>query len=101
MKTAYVIMCVKLVGEVVVNNHPGQSQEGMFLLEYEPEHANGRGFVTWTSSIEEAKKYASLEEAADEIFTVPKARPRRDDGQANMPLRAYALEVLPVTWEAT
>jgi hypothetical protein len=65
---------------------------GLFLRTYDPEAAGGRGAATFTSDVDEAMAFDTLEAAVQCWQTVPESRPLREDGRPNRPLTAMTME---------
>ena len=60
--------------------------DGLYLEDFDFEAEHGTGLITVTADADRAKKFDSPKAAMDFRDTVPKCRPRRDDGEANKPL---------------
>ena len=66
---------------------------GQFLESFDFEDGNGVGFGEFTTDIKRAKKFADKVEAYRFYHTVPKCKPRRNDGRPNRPLTALSVEL--------
>jgi hypothetical protein len=87
-----VIRCVDLVGKA---RHPSRGMPThQYLLSYDPEAYNGRGFAEWTNDIERAMRFRTAGEAWMLWRRPSRVRPVREDGQPNRPLTAFSIEVL-------
>lgn len=85
----YVLKCIGAPGI----RRPGQrlTPVGLYLLAYDPEANDGQGFADWTRSAAEARGWPTKEEAVAAWQAIPRARPRRGDGQPNRPLTAFTM----------
>lgn len=68
--------------------------DGQFLMEFDPEYAEGLGWSDWTSDLAKAMKFVSERAAAECWRTQSKTRPLRIDMQPNRPLTAMSVEIL-------
>ena len=66
---------------------------GQYLERFDFEHENGLGFGEFTHDLGRAKRFVDKVDAYIFYHTVPKCRPRRDDGRANRPLTALTAEL--------
>ena len=66
--------------------HPGQ-----YLKSYDPEAHDGRGACEWTADRAQAHVYPDWAAAFEAWRQVPKARPKRGDGQPNRPLTEFTV----------
>ena len=69
---------------------------GWYLKEFEHEAHNGRGLITMTPHIAEAKRFADLAEQWEFWRHSPECRPIREDGKPNRPLTASNWEIVTV-----
>lgn len=67
--------------------------EGEYVKTMDFEAHGGRGYLTTTPDIAEAKKFAGFIEAAGFWKTISKTRPKRPDGKPNRPLTAAHVEI--------
>lgn len=70
--------------------------DGQFLKAMDFEAFDGRGELTTTADIGEAKLFADLTEAFEFYRHVPKCKPWREDGKPNRPLTASNWEFATV-----
>lgn len=68
-------------------------QVDRWLKSYDADGHEGRGDVEFADTFEEAQHFETMAEALELSMTVPKSRPRRADGRANRPLRAFTIEI--------
>ena len=86
----YVIRYAGMAGTVIEKSH---ANPGEYLKDYKPEAHGGQGYAEFTGDIHDAIVFEDMAEAYRLIFTVPVRKPKRADGKANMPLRAFHLVV--------
>ena len=67
---------------------------GSFVVEYDPDANNGAGLIVSTSSVDDSKRYSTLQLAVDHYRSVSTVQPHRADGKPNRPLTMYSAEVL-------
>jgi len=70
--------------------------KGEYLTRYDPEANNGEGAVDFAADPRQAMLFPTRAAARKLIQTVPVARPLRDDGLPNRPIRCFDLEVVKV-----
>lgn len=73
-----------------IGTHPN---DGMYLRSYSPEARDGIGDIRVTPDRALALRFADAGAAMTLWRTVPKCRPRRDDGKPNRPLTAFHMEI--------
>lgn len=64
----------------------------VYLKTFDPEAYNGRGEITTTKELNEAKRFENFQAVIDEWNTQSKIRPLRPDGKPNKPLTAFTVE---------
>lgn len=62
--------------------------DGQYLKDFDFEAQDGRGIISLTPDLAEAKKFAAADEAFTFWKTQPECRPFRRDGNPNRPLTA-------------
>jgi hypothetical protein len=80
-----------------VDDPTSSASLGDYLENYDPEAYEGRGYAKFTSNPSRAMHFPDMAAARRCILQVPVKRPRRPDGKANMPLRAFHLEIERIT----
>lgn len=70
--------------------------DNKFVKVFDPDEFNGRGYLTTTPDVGEAKQFDNHVEAFDFWQQQSKVRPNRRDGQPNRPLTAYNVAIDPV-----
>jgi hypothetical protein len=65
-----------------------------FLMQFDFEADNGRGFGVFTPDVAKAKRFATTAEAMRFWNTRSKTRPTRPDGKPNKPFSATTCEVI-------
>jgi hypothetical protein len=70
--------------------------EGRFLREYTPDGYEGRGRVTFTIDVHQARLFRDLHEAMECWRSVSRTHPLRRDGKPNRPLTIYTCEMLTI-----
>lgn len=76
----------------------GEEAIGKYVVSYDPDAYDGRGYATWTDDLAEALRFPTPAEALvfyQRTSTVLPIRPW--DGKPNRPLTAYSLECAPVS----
>jgi hypothetical protein len=87
-----VIRCVDMTG---IARHPSAgSPAGQFLMSYDPDAHQGRGYACWTDDIGVAMKFKTSGDAWLFWRKPSKVRPIRPDGRPNRPLTAFSVEVI-------
>ena len=71
-----------------------QQHAASFVVEYDPNANNGAGLIVSTSSVDDSKRYKTLQLAVDHYRSVSTVQPLRADGKPNRPLTMYSAEVL-------
>jgi hypothetical protein len=69
---------------------------GQYLVGYDPEYANGRGFADWSADLTKARTWPDYATALAYWRQVPRARPTRPDGRPNRPLTSFTVTVEPL-----
>lgn len=92
---SYVIRSFGLVGTVVKPFDPGEDVG--YLAVYDIDAEDGRGRIIWTLDPSEAIQFDSVAIALAVLNMTPAARPNRQDGRPNRPIRAFTtgIEVAP------
>lgn len=72
------------------------NEVGSFIADFDFEAHKGRGHATFTKDIAKARRFPSVKHAFNFINTVPKCRPKREDGLPNKPMTAMHNEILPL-----
>lgn len=67
---------------------------GEFVIYFDHEAFNGRGFISHSPDIKRAKKFDDQGAAFTFWKRTPMCKPRRDDGQPNRPMTSYTIEIL-------
>lgn len=62
--------------------------EGQYLYSFDFEAFDGRGSITMTAKLAEAKQFSDMAEALEFYHRSPECRPIREDGKPNRPLTA-------------
>ena len=88
----FVIRCAGLAGPVL-GSSPSPAPIGQYLEAYDPEAHDGLGTAVWTDQPGAAMRFAELADVRAFVDRVPQARPTRDDGAPNRPLRAFHLAI--------
>jgi len=93
MTVEYVIIC-----RGWADGRPQPDYEGLFLKAHDIEWGEGRGRFDWTPNLDDAEKFASMDEIMELWRSVPKCHPvRTTDGKPNRPLTAFTIEIMPCT----
>jgi hypothetical protein len=79
---------------VCVAGPPG-APVGQYLLSYDPEAYQGRGWAEWTSDRAKALVFTDYSTAWEFWRQVPRCRPKRPDGHPNRPLTAFTVSLEP------
>ena len=69
-----------------------------YLKEFDFEARNGLGTIITTDSIQEAKSFSGIAEAAEFWKTISTTRPIRPDGKPNRPFTAYTILMVPIKY---
>ena len=85
---------MKVIKAVAFANGQPCPIAGQYLVSMDFEAFNGRGFATYSSNIEKAKKFADAGAALLFWHTVPVRRPVRPDGEPNKPLTSTTIEII-------
>lgn len=67
---------------------------GQFVMSFDHEAFNGRGFIRHSADIERAKQFDDQGAAFQFWRRIPMCKPRREDGQPNRPMTSYTIEIL-------
>ena len=67
--------------------------EGLFLHGFDADAENGRGMVSWTKNLDEARTMGRID-AMKLFMRQSTVRPFRDDGEPNRPLTAFNIEIV-------
>lgn len=62
-----------------------------YLKEFDPDRNKGRGEITFTDDLAEARKFAGMAAVLACWNTQSRVRPRRPDGKPNKPLTGYTI----------
>lgn len=65
-----------------------------WLQAYDPEAADGEGYIELTFMPEMALKFPNLKDAIDFCNRVPENKPLREDGKPNKPLTIFSLQYI-------
>lgn len=82
---------MKLWGAADGSPTPG---DGQYLKDFDFEADAGRGEITLTADIKQAKRFGQMADAIEFYRTSPKCKPLRPDGRPNRPLTATNWEFL-------
>lgn len=69
------------------------SVAGQYLMSFDHEAENGRGFGVYTSDPEKAMRFESAVAAMEFWNKVPACKPTRPDGRPNKPLTASTMQI--------
>jgi len=100
-RPAVVVPPESAVGPFVMVNMgdaDGLDRSGMrggFLKSFDPEAHNGRGVVSWTRNLDEARLFETQTQVWSLWHTVPRNLAIRPDGRPNKPLTAWHIMVQP------
>lgn len=86
----YVLQIVGQRGRV----HFGTAKVGSYVVSYDPDAHNGRGYVEGNLDLKKAKRFGSFEEAVEYWRQVSTVKPTRPDGKPNRPLTAFSVTVM-------
>ena len=69
---------------------------GPWLVDFEHEAMRGRGNGTFSYYVDEAKRFASHDEAMEFWRKQSVVQPLRDDGEPNRPLSGFSISIEPL-----
>lgn len=79
-----------------ITHYGGFEPGGTWVKSYDPDAFDGRGDVTLTSRLAEARRFPHAAAALDYYRQVSGRRRYREDGQLNRPLTAFTVQIEPV-----
>src|SRR5215468_8311401 len=72
----------------------GSHQSQGYVSAFDPEFADGRGGITFSSHRSKALRWRDFLEACDAWRTQSKKKPVREDGKPNRPMTAYSIQIV-------
>lgn len=91
---AWVLRISALIGPAAEGG-AGAEAAGQYVRSYDPNGYGGRGRLTLTRDVRQARQWLSVGTAMATAQAQSRTHPLRPDGKPNCPLSAYTLEILP------
>lgn len=83
----------------VIQVHTPPPIEGYYVVDFDFDARDGRGFGTFSADVELAKRFDTLRDAMTFWRTRSTLRPYRPDGLPNRPLTAHTVEIFKLKLE--